>query len=191
MSMGGAGVARRRRGPELTIALVAVAAGAVVSVTLGVYGREHTPTYEDITTFGFDSLIHMKVALATACGVLALVQLLTALRLYGRLGSGSASRGIGVLHRISGASAVIISLPVAYHCLWSLGFQDYSTRVMVHSLAGCAFYGAFVTKVIALHTRRAPGWLLPLAGALLFTLLVFVVFTSAVWYYNNSGGQSY
>jgi Family of unknown function (DUF6529) len=187
MSIGGTGVARRH---ELTIALVAVAAGAVVSVALGVYGREHTPTYESITSFGFDSLIHMKVALATACGVLALVQLLTALRLYGRMGSGTASRRIGIVHRASGASAVIISLPVAYHCLWSLGFQDYSTRVMVHSLAGCAFYGAFVTKLIALHTRRAPGWLLPLAGALVFTLLVVVVFTSAVWYYRNSG-QAY
>jgi hypothetical protein len=183
MSAGGTGVARRS---ELPIALAAVATGAVVAVALGVYGREHTPTYESITTFGFDSLIHMKVALATASGVLAIVQLLTALRLYGRLGPGTASRGIGVVHRVSGATAVIISLPVAYHCLWSLGFQDYSNRVMFHSLAGCAFYGAFVTKLIALHSRRAPGWLLPLAGALLFTLIVVVVFTSAVWYYRSS-----
>jgi Family of unknown function (DUF6529) len=180
MSIGGSGVARRN---ELPVALAAVAAGAVVAVALGVYGREHTPTYKAITTFGFDSLIHMKVALATTVGVLALVQLLTALRIYGRLGSGPASQRIGVIHRSSGATAVIISLPVAYHCLWSLGYQDYTNRVMLHSLAGCAFYGAFVTKLISLHSRRAPGWLLPLAGALVFTLLVIVVLTSAVWYF--------
>jgi subtilisin family serine protease len=182
MSFGGSRVGRRN---EVPVALAAVAAGAVVAVALGVYGREHTPTYKAITTFGFDSLIHMKVALATAVGVLALVQLLTALRLYGRLGSGTASRRIGVVHRVSGASAVIISLPVAYHCLWALGYQDYTNRVMLHSLAGCAFYGAFVTKVITLHSRRAPGWLLPLAGALVFTLLVIVVLTSAVWYFQT------
>ncbi|MEP6527415.1 MAG: DUF6529 family protein [Nocardioidaceae bacterium] len=180
MSFGGSRVARRN---ELSVALAAVAAGAVVAVALGVYGREHTPTGKAITTFGFDSLIHMKVALATAAGALALVQLLTALRLYGRLGAGTPSRRIGVVHRFSGAAAVIISLPVAYHCLWSLGYQDYSNRVMLHSLAGSAFYGAFVTKLIALHYRRAPGWLLPLAGAVVFTLLVIVVLTSAVWYF--------
>jgi hypothetical protein len=186
MPIGDTGVARRS---ALPLALAAIAAGAAAAVALGVYGQEHTPTGESITTFGFDSLIHMKVALATATGVLALVQLLTALRLYGRLGPGTASRGIGVVHRVSGAAAVIISLPVAYHCLWSLGFQDYSNRVMLHSLAGCAFYGAFVTKVIALHSRRVPGWLLPLAGALVFTLVVVVVFTSAVWYYRSTSSS--
>ena len=38
-------------------------------------------------------------------------------------------------------------------------------RVAVHSLAGCFLYGAFVAKVLLVHSRRLPGWALPVAGA--------------------------
>jgi len=41
--------------------------------------------------------------------------------------------------------------------------------------------------VVAVRAKRAPGWLLPVAGGLLFTLFVGVVLTSAVWYYANYG----
>lgn len=54
--------------------------------------------------------------------------------------------------------------------------------MLVHSTAGCLFYGAFVTKLVSLHARRAPGWLLPIAGGLVFVLLVVVVLGSAGWY---------
>ena len=37
------------------------------------------------------------------------------------------------------------------------------------------------------RAKRAPGWFLPVAGGLLFTLFVLVVLTSAVWYYANYG----
>ncbi len=90
------------------------------------------------------------------------------------------------MHRLSGGAAVIISLPVAYSCLYSLGFQTYDGRVLLHSLLGCIFYGAFVTKVIALHTK-SPGWMLPLAGGLLVTALVGLVLASSVWYFATSG----
>lgn len=91
------------------------------------------------------------------------------------------------MHRVTGAGAVVLSLPVAYHCLWSLGFQSYDARVLVHSIAGCLVYGALVTKIVTLHTAGAPGWLLPLAGGLLFTTLVLGVLTSAVWYFTEVG----
>lgn len=104
------------------VALVAIALGAAVAVALGVYGREHTPTGAAISTFGFPSLIDMKVGLAWIAGGLGVLQLLTALRLFGHLGSGAPSRAIGVVHRLSGTLAVLVSLPVAYHCLWALGF---------------------------------------------------------------------
>ena len=68
------------------------------------------------------------------------------------------------MHRISGRLAFIASLPVAYHCLWSLGFQDTDTRVLVHSLAGCAVYGAFAAKVLIVRSKRLPGVALPIAG---------------------------
>ena len=168
------------------LVLVAVTAGALVSVALGVYGKAHTPTGSTIALFGFESLIQMKVWLAVATGVLVLAQLVTALWMYGRLGLTAPPR-LGMVHKGLGALALLVSLPVAYHCLWSIGFETYTGRVLVHSLAGCLVYGAFVVKVVGLHAKASPRWLVPVAGGTLFTLLVVTVLTSAVWYLGTKG----
>ena len=52
---------------------------------------------------------------------------------------------------------------------------------------GCAVVGAVAVKVAAVRAKRAPGWFLPVAGGLLFSLFVLVVLTSAGWYYANYG----
>ena len=77
-------------------------------------------------------------------------------------------------HRISGRLAFLLSLPVAYHCLYQLGFQHSSLRVLVHSILGCLFYGAFAAKVLIVRSRGLPGSALPIAGGLVFVLLVYV-----------------
>lgn len=164
----------------------AALAGALVSVALGVYGAVHTPSGRAVATFGFGDLLTMKVWLASVVGVLALAQLVTALWMFGRLGL-PAPRHLGTVHRLTGATAVLVSLPVAYQCLWSLGVQSSSPRVLVHSVLGCLVYGVLVTKVIALHTSGKPGWLIPVAGGLLFTTLVLTVLTSAGWYFATFG----
>jgi hypothetical protein len=166
--------------------LIAIAAGAAVSVALGVYGRVHDPTFKPITTLGFGSMFQMKVWLAVVVGVLALGQVFGALWLYGKLPM-AAPAWLGTGHRISGVLLVVVSLPVAYHCLWSLGFQTPDTRVLVHSLAGCLIYGALVTKVIAVRSQSAPSWLLPVAGGTLFTAFIAAVLTSAVWFLSVNG----
>ena len=89
--------------------------------------------------------------------LLALVQLVSALWLYGRLPVPAGPPWLGSLHRISGRLAFLASLPVAYHCLYQLAFQDTDTRVLVHSLVGCAFYGAFAAKVVIVRSHCAPG----------------------------------
>ena len=172
--------------PSPAFAAVALAAGAVVAVVLGVYGSIHDPTGQTITTFGFGSMIAMKVWLASAAGVLALGQLVGALAMYGKLGVRAPS-WLGAAHRGSGVVALLLTVPVAYHCLWSLGFQTYDARTVLHSLAGCLVYGAVATKVLVLHGRETPGWMLPLAGGLLFTVLVVTVSTSAGWYLTEVG----
>jgi hypothetical protein len=168
------------------LVLVAVTAGALLSVVLGVYGNVHTPTGGNIALFGFDDMIQMKVWLALVTGVLVLVQLVTALWMYGRLGLEPPS-WLGRLHRAIGGLALVVSLPVAYHCLWSIGFESYTGRVLLHSLAGCLVYGAFVVKVVGLHAAASPRWLVPVAGGTLFTVLVVTVLTSAVWYLGAHG----
>jgi hypothetical protein len=171
------------------LVLVAVTTGALLSLLLGIYGKTHTPTGGAIALFGFGNLIQMKVWLALVTGVLVLTQLVTALWMYGRLGPLSHRRParLGLVHKVLGATALVVSLPVAYHCLWSIGFESYTGRVLVHSLAGCLVYGAFVVKVLGLHGAASPGWLVPVAGGALFTLLVVTVLTSAVWYLGTQG----
>jgi hypothetical protein len=83
--------------------------------------------------------------------------------------------------------AFVLTLPVAFHCLWSLGFATTSTRVVVHGLAGCAFYGAYAAKMLALRTRGLPGWTLPVLGASVLTSLVLLWLTGALWFFTRSG----
>lgn len=171
-----------------TYAALALAAGAVVAVALGVWGSVHDPSTQTLTTLGFESVLAMKVWLAVVAGVLALAQAGTAAWMYGLLGRSRPVPGfVGPVHRATGAAAVLVTLPVAYSCLWSLGFQTYDTRVLVHGLVGCLLYGALVTKVLVLHGRETPGWLLPAVGGTVLTCLVLIVLTSAVWYLGSQG----
>src|SRR3954449_6030945 len=166
--------------------LVAAAAGAAVAVALGVYGRVHDPSQQLVFTLFFSSTIAMKVWFATIALGFAVVQITTALWVYGKL-PWDAPPWAGGVHRISGRLAFLFSLPVAYHCLWSLGFQDTTTRVLLHSLFGCALYGAFTVKVLVVRTPRAPGWVLPLAGGVMFSMFVGVWLTSALWFIDKNG----
>ncbi len=168
---------------------LAFLAGAAVSVLVGVYGRVHDPTAETVATLFFRDQITMKAWVATLAVTFALVQIATALRLYGKVGSGEAPPWLGDVHRLSGTLAFISSLPVAYHCLWSLGFNADAglTRVFAHSLAGCLFYGAFATKVLVVRQHGLPGWTLPLAGDLVFTSLVVIWLTSSFWFFDMRG----
>jgi hypothetical protein len=163
--------------------------GAAVSVFLGVYGRSHDPTGATALTFFFDEQITMKAWFATAAVLSVLVQITSALRLYGRIGSGPAPSWLGDVHRLSGTLAFVLTLPVAYHCLWALGFKaDLGlNRVFIHSVAGLLFYGAFATKVLAVRRHDLPGWTLPIAGSLVFTGLVLAWLTSAFWFFDTVG----
>jgi uncharacterized protein DUF6529 len=164
--------------------------GAAVALTLGIYGSAHAPATNLSITLGFSNTITMKVWLATIALAFAVMQLLSALWMYGRLPVGQAPAWIGDLHRISGRLAFIISLPVAYHCLYQLGFQHSSARVLAHSVLGCAFYGAFAAKVTVVRSRQLPRAALPIAGGLVFTVFVSVWLTSALWFISNSGFPS-
>jgi hypothetical protein len=87
---------------------------------------------------------------------------------------------IGRAHRWSGRLAFLFALPVAYHCIFKLGFQRPDGRVLAHSLFGCAVYGAFAAKVTIVRLHRFPKFVLPLAGGVLFAVLVGVWYTSAI-----------
>src|SRR5438876_12238209 len=102
--------------------IAALMLGAAVALALGVYGHVHDPSQKLVFTLFFKSTIAMKVWFATVAIAFAVVQLGSALWLYGKIGP-AAPPWLGNVHRLSGRLAFIFSLPVAYHCLWSLGFQ--------------------------------------------------------------------
>jgi hypothetical protein len=182
---------------SMAIPLTAFTVGAVIALLVGVFGRLHEPTLEGTTTLGYSTVLAMKTVVATGIAVLVVVQLVTALWIYGKLG-GRAPSWLGKAHRATGATALLLSLFVAYHCLWSLGLEvghlpdgePVSTRTFVHGLLGCGVVGAIVVKIVAVRSRRAPGWFLPVAGGLLFSLLVLAILTSAVWYIGEKGWPS-
>ena len=77
---------------------------------------------------------------------------------------------------------------MAYHCLWALGYQwNSGTRVLVHGTAGCFFFGALAAKVLVVRTKRMPGWALPVLGGAVFSALVLIWATSALWFFRTQG----
>jgi hypothetical protein len=164
--------------------------GAGVALTLGIYAKAHTPSSDLTITLGFANTITMKVWLTTIALGFAVVQLFSALWMYGRLPFGTAPSWLGTVHRISGRLAFLLTLPVAYHCLYQLGFQHSSARVLFHSTLGCLFYGAFAAKVLVVRSRGLPSSVLPLVGGLLFVLLVYIWLLSGLWYIDQFGFPS-
>ena len=161
--------------------------GCAVAVALGVYGREHDLGSKPLF-FDLSDLLKYKSWFATVALVFVVVQVLTASWMWGRLpGAGTAPVWTAAVHRWSGAIAFVLLIPVALNCLWSLGFVTTTTRALVHSVAGCAFYGAYSAKMLGLRVRGLPGWALPVLGGLVFAAFVTLWLTSALWYFHKFG----
>lgn len=179
-----ASAAGAQRGALVALLLV----GAVVAVSLGVYAKVHTPSGRPLFTLGFSGMLQMKVWLSTAAIALLGVQLVTALWMWRRLpAAGPAPGWVAVLHRWSGSVAFVLTLPVAFHCLWALGFGTTNARVVVHSVAGCLFYGAYAAKMLGLRLRGSPKWVVPVLGGTVLAVLVVAWLTAAVWFFTRSG----
>ncbi|MFJ6087227.1 DUF6529 family protein [Streptomyces sp. NPDC092369] len=164
--------------------LVPALVAAAVAVALGVYGKVHDPAGTAFNLAGFSSTAAVKSWLATTAFFFALLQLASALMMYGKLPGPSWS---STLHRWSGRIAFLVAVPVAVHCLYALGYQTYEPRVLWHSVLGCFFFGAFSAKMLLLRSERLPGWLLPLVGGLVFTALTVIWLTSALWFFRTFG----
>jgi hypothetical protein len=168
-------------GTKIGPVVIAFVIGTAVSVGLGVYGRLHTPTGYAVNIAGFSNGPAAKAFLATIVMILAIVQTVTAMGIYGRIPLRGA--WVSPLHRWSGRLAVLISVPVAVHCLYALGFQAYDGRVITHSIFGCFLYGAFVFKMLILTRDDSPGWVLPLAGGLVLSGLTALWVTAVAYFF--------
>jgi Family of unknown function (DUF6529) len=177
---------RVRSSGVLVVAVLLV--GAAVAVALGVYAKVHTPAGRPIFLLGFSGMLQFKTWISTIVLALLLLQLTSALWMWGRLpGAGTAPGWVGPIHRWVGSVAFVVSLPVAFHCLWALGFGTSNARVIAHSVAGCAFYGAYAAKMLGLRLRGLPAWLIPVLGGTVLATFALAWMTAAVWFFTRSG----
>jgi len=167
--------------PLALFALVALAVGFVASKTV------RQPYEAPFAHLFFSDTLHMKAWLITAVLLLSLGQLLTASRIYEVLRFPPKGRFYHVVHRWSGRAAILLTLPAAYDCIFLLGFETSDTRVYIHSLLGSCLYGAILAKVFVVRSNGFQGWALPLAGGLLFCILLGLWLTSAFWFFNTVG----
>jgi hypothetical protein len=160
----------------------------VVALALGLYGGLHHPANYALDVAGFSSPLYAKAWLTTVAVAFAVVQLITGSRITRRPASPAWMIG---LHRWSGRIAILLTVPVVIHCVYALGFQAYSVRVLAHSVLGCLFYGAFVAKMLSLVRRDAmPKWVLAVLGGAVFASLIALWATSALWLFSTQGVHS-
>jgi hypothetical protein len=165
--------------------LVPVLVGALLTVALGIYGANHKGKSIVFEVSGFENLVVVKSWLTVVAGIFALVQLASALVMYGKVPKVRAPSWTGALHRWSGRVAFFSAVPVGVFCLYGIGFQSHTPRVLAHSLLGCFFFGVFTVKMLVLPKRGLAGWVLPVVGGLTLAALVGAAATSAAWYFAN------
>ena len=92
---------------------------------------------------------------------------------------------INAIHRWSGRLAFLCTLPVAFHCIFILGFQTTNARVLAHSILGSFVYGVLAVKLFFVHDAKHPRWVLPVVGGTMASVLTALWATSALWYFTN------
>lgn len=181
-------ITRSRRSPGvwwlLPLGFLLVSSALEIALALGwVFWPVTMPTF----AFFFSDYTHMKIWLASASLALAAFQLLWAARIYGLLKFPPGGRFYNYIHRWAGRLALLLTLPIAYHCIILVGQTPIDMRVLPHMVMGAFFYGVVVAKILIVRRPGTPGWLLPLAGGLLFTLLLGLWLTSVPWFVNYYG----
>lgn len=179
---------------------------ALVSLTVGMLAARtvQQPYGAPYFSLFFSDALHLKAWLTSAALTLGCLQVLTSARIYNVLRFPPQGRFYNVVHRFSGWTAIALTVPVGYHCVFLLGFggtlpcaapstcvlvfgRIYDLRILAHSLLGASMYGTFLAKVLLVRSHRYPGWALPVAGGLLFATLLGLWLTSAFWFFQTYG----
>jgi mono/diheme cytochrome c family protein len=165
-----------------------VTAFALFSLTAGILSA-HDPRSKAYFRLFFSDPIHLKAGFATAAVALGCFQLFSAAWIFGKL-PWQKPPWINPAHRWSGRLAFVCTLPVAYHCIFKLGWQGAEARTFAHSVFGTLFFGAYAAKITIVRLHRFPRPVLPIAGALVFTLLIGLWYTSALWLYREDASAA-
>ena len=138
------------------VPLWGLVAGAAVAVALGVYSVLHQPTGRDFVLYGFESAASWKNALTLVVAVLLTAQAALGFKSAGLFGlRATTRRWLLEFRRLLATLAVGFSLPVAFHCVWVLGFGSDSPFITLHSILGCIAYGCVVAAMWPDNRKRA------------------------------------
>lgn len=163
----------------LPLGFLALASALEVALAIGwVAWPASMPTF----SLFFSDFTHMKVWLASVALALAALQLLWAARIYSLLRFPPGGRFYNRVHRWAGRVALLLTLPVAYHCIIIVGETPIDARVLAHMILGAFLYGVVATKVLIVRRPGVAGWLTPVAGGLLFIVLCGLWLTSVPWF---------
>ena len=170
--------------------LAAGALGALVALSLGIYGSVHDPASDLSVTLGFKDTITMKVWLASLAALLAVAQVTTAAWMFGKLPLSAPPHWIGSFHRISGGwrSSSRCRSPTTACTSWPSRTRPRACSCTRSSDARSTEPSRRRSSSSA--PTRCPGFALPLAGGVLFSLLVGVWLTSGLWFINENGFPS-
>ena len=100
--------------------LVALLGGCAVALALGLYARLHHPASYALDIAGFSSPLYAKSWLTTAAVVFAIVQVVHRLPDL-PAAAAPAPAGMAAVHRWSGRIAILLTVPVLVHCIYTLG----------------------------------------------------------------------
>jgi mono/diheme cytochrome c family protein len=165
-----------------------ITAFAFFSLTAGILSA-HDPRSKAYFRLFFSDPIHLKAGFATAAVALACFQVFSAAWIFRKL-PWQKPAWINSAHRWSGRLVFVCTLPVAYHCIFKLGWQGADSRTLVHSMFGTLFFGAYAAKITIVRLHRFPRPVLPIAGGLVFTLLIGLWYTSALWLYREDASAA-
>jgi len=182
-------VATRKQAGMAVLFLV----GAAMALSIRLYARLHTPSGRPVSTLGFSGILQMKAWLTTAATSLLIVQLLTALWMWGHV-PGPVRRHHGPRSCTGGAARSPSSSP----CRWPSAVPGRSgsrPTACGSSCMACAaasfvapmFYGAYAAKMLGLRLKGLPRWALPVLGGSVLTLLIALWMTAALWFFTRQG----
>src|SRR5438067_6200118 len=152
---------------------------ALFALTAGLLAR-HEPRSKGYFRLFFSDPVHLKAGFATAAALLACFQLFSAAWIFRKL-PWHKPAWVNPAHRWSGRLAFVCTLPVAYHCIFKLGFRTTDGRVVAHSLLGCCVYGAYASKVTIVRLHRFPTPVQPIAVGLHVSAHVAHLFTTGMY----------
>ena len=111
-----------------------------------------------------------------------LVQTVTAMGVMGKI---KMPGWVSPVHRWSGRIAVALTVPVAVHCLYALGFQGYSVRVLRALPARLLLLRRLHLQDVDLDPGRLAELGAAVMGGAVFSGLTALWMTAALWFFTT------